>query len=68
MCALAPDPIELERIVSLLDIGHLLDRDAPAGRDMRDRQFPGFRFAQSALQGYRAKSTERRPQLLCGRL
>src|ERR1700730_18242502 len=46
MCALAPDPIELERIVSLLDIGHLLDRDAPAGRDTRDRQFPGFRFAQ----------------------
>jgi molybdate transport system ATP-binding protein len=26
MGALAPDPVEMERIVSLLDIGHLLDR------------------------------------------
>jgi molybdate transport system ATP-binding protein len=26
MCALALDPVEMERIVSLLDIGHLLDR------------------------------------------
>ena len=26
MCALAPDPVEMKRIVSLLDIGHLLDR------------------------------------------
>jgi len=26
MCALAPDPAERERIVTLLDIGHLLDR------------------------------------------
>jgi molybdate transport system ATP-binding protein len=26
MCALAPDPVEMKRIVSLLDIGHLLER------------------------------------------
>ena len=26
MCALAPDPVEMERIVTLLDIGHLLGR------------------------------------------